>query len=101
MAVHPQTHVQSDELPAPERGNVIRTAVCQYAPVLGDFAANVEKSEAAIQEAAAGGADLIVLPEMANSGYVVHSRRGSAALSPRIRSREPGGTTLAGARQRA
>lgn len=81
MAVHHQTLVQADELPAPERGNVIRTAVCQYAPVLGDFAANVAKSETAIQEAAAGGADLIVLPEMANSGYVVYSSAEARALA--------------------
>ena len=81
MKVDPQTLAAPDSLPAPERGNVIRAAVCQYAPVLGDFAANVEKSAAAIRQAAAGGADLIVLPEMANSGYVVHSGAEARALA--------------------
>ena len=73
--------VQDDVLPESERGNIIRTAVCQYAPILGDLPANVEKGAQAIQEAAEAGADLIVLPEMANSGYVVHSSAEARALA--------------------
>lgn len=73
--------VQDDVLPESERGNIIRTAVCQYAPILGDLPANVEKGAQAIQEAAETGADLIVLPEMANSGYVVHSSAEARALA--------------------
>ncbi len=73
--------VQDDVLPDSERGNIIRTAVCQYAPILGDLPANVEKGAQAIQEAAEAGADLIVLPEMANSGYVVHSSAEARALA--------------------
>ena len=75
--------IREDTLPASERGNVIRTAVCQYAPVLGDLPANVEKGAEAIQEAAENGADLIVLPEMANSGYVVFSSDEARALAER------------------
>ncbi|MYB76630.1 MAG: hypothetical protein F4X83_05955 [Chloroflexi bacterium] len=75
--------VQEDTLSASERGNVIRTAVCQYAPILGDLPANVEKGARAIQEAAESGADLIVLPEMANSGYVVFSSAEARALAER------------------
>ena len=75
--------VQDDTLPVSERGNLIRTAVCQYAPVLGDLPANVAKGARAIREAAAIGADLIVLPEMANSGYVVNSSSEARALAER------------------
>ena len=73
--------VQNDVLPESERGNIIRTAICQYAPILGELPANVEKGAQAIQEAAETGADLIVLPEMANSGYVVHSSAEARALA--------------------
>lgn len=75
--------VQEETLPVSERGNVIRTAVCQYEPVLGDLPANVEKGALAIEEAAENGADLIVLPEMANSGYVVFSSAEARALAER------------------
>ncbi len=75
--------VQDDTLPVSERGNLIRTAVCQYAPALGDLPANVDKGARAIREAADYGADLIVLPEMANSGYVVHSSDEARSLAER------------------
>ena len=75
--------VQDDTLPVSERGNLIRTAVCQYAPVLGDLPTNVAKGARAIREAAENGADLIVLPEMANSGYVVNSSSEARALAER------------------
>ncbi len=75
--------VQDDTLPVSERGNLIRTAVCQYAPVLGDMPANVKKGARAIREAADNGADLIVLPEMANSGYVVFSSNEARSLAER------------------
>ncbi len=81
--VVPSLEVTDDVLPVAERGNEIRTAVCQYAPVLGDLPANVEKGAAAIQEAASRGADLIVLPEMANSGYVVYSSAEARRLAER------------------
>jgi predicted amidohydrolase len=76
-----QPLVKDETLPVADRGNVIRTAVCQYAPVLGDFAINVEKGARAIEEAAENGADLIILPEMANSGYVVYSSAEARALA--------------------
>lgn len=80
-AVEPTSLPQEETLPLSERGNVIRTAVCQYAPILGDLPANAEKGSRAIREAAASGADLIVLPEMANSGYVVFSSAEARALA--------------------
>lgn len=41
----------------------------QFAPVVGDVAANRATSTAAVAQAAAAGAQLIVLPELATSGY--------------------------------
>jgi omega-amidase len=41
----------------------IRVALCQIAPVY-DYARNIERAFAMIEEAAAGGADLVSLPEM-------------------------------------
>lgn len=79
----PTSLVQEETLPVSERGNIIRAAVCQYEPTLGDLPANAEKGSRAIREAAASGADLIVLPEMANSGYVVFSSVEARALAER------------------
>lgn len=56
--------------------------VCQQlAPQIGDFAANLERSLAAIEDARAGGAELIVLPELATSGYVFESSEEAAAMA--------------------
>jgi predicted amidohydrolase len=54
---------------------------CQYAPVRGDVAANIERIEALL---AGARADLLVLPELANSGYMYAS---PAHLAPHS---EPG-----------
>ena len=47
-----------------------RIACAQLAPVLGDLAANLETSTAAIAEAVSAGAQIVVLPELATSGYM-------------------------------
>ena len=47
-----------------------RVSALQLAPVLGDFAGNRARAAAAIREALEAGADLVVLPELATSGYV-------------------------------
>ena len=60
---------------------VVRVACVQMEPVVGHKQANVEKSLGLIDEAAANGARLIVLPELANSGYVFESREEAFALS--------------------
>jgi len=54
---------------------------CQLAPVIGDFAGNRARVEAAVAEAAAGGAGVIVLPELALSGYCFDSVEEARALS--------------------
>jgi 5-aminopentanamidase len=46
-----------------------RVACCELAPVLGDLKANLAAATEAIGDAAAAGADIIVLPELATSGY--------------------------------
>jgi 5-aminopentanamidase len=46
-----------------------RVICCQLAPVLGDLNANLAAATEAIGDAAAAGADIIVLPELATSGY--------------------------------
>jgi predicted amidohydrolase len=52
---------------------VTRVACCQLDPKIGDRAGNIERSMSAIAEAAAAGAQVIVLPELASSGYVFSS----------------------------
>ncbi|WP_457146287.1 nitrilase-related carbon-nitrogen hydrolase [Mycobacterium sp. URHB0021] len=47
-----------------------RIACCQIAPTIGDMAANAELIESQIRDAVRAGADVIVLPELATSGYM-------------------------------
>lgn len=56
----------------------------QLAPRIADLAANRELTVGAIHAAVAGGADVVVLPELATSGYVFASRdeARSVAVSP-------------------
>ncbi|GAA4095692.1 nitrilase-related carbon-nitrogen hydrolase [Actinomadura miaoliensis] len=60
---------------------MIRVACRQLAPRLGDLPANRELTASAIGAAAAGGADVVVLPELATSGYVFESREEAAAVA--------------------
>ncbi|MCO6058476.1 nitrilase family protein [Pseudomonas sp. MOB-449] len=48
----------------------IKVACCQLAPTLGDLAYNRRITERAIRAAALQGARVVVLPELAQSGYV-------------------------------
>lgn len=56
-------------------------ACCQLAPALGELAANRELTAAAVAEAAAGGASVVVLPELVSSGYVFQSRAEARACA--------------------
>jgi predicted amidohydrolase len=67
----------------------LRVACVQMEPVIGDKSGNLAKSERMIREAAAAGAKLIVLPELANSGYMFKTRDEAFALSEPV----PGGET--------
>jgi predicted amidohydrolase len=63
---------------------MVRIACCQMAPMLGDLAANTEAIEAHIREAVKAGADVVVLPELATSGYMFADadEARAAALAP-------------------
>ena len=55
--------------------SLVRVACIQMEPHVGDISGNINKSIALIEEAVVNqGARLIVLPELANSGYVFKSR---------------------------
>ena len=74
----------------------IRVACQQLAPVVGELAANRERALAAIDAAADAGAQVVVLPELASSGYVFESAAEARSLA------EPAdGPTLAGWAARA
>lgn len=51
----------------------VTVAVAQLAPMLGDLAGNRRRMVAAVENAAAAGAGVIVLPELATSGYCFRS----------------------------
>jgi predicted amidohydrolase len=61
-----------------------RIACAQIAPTVGAVAANLELSAGAIADAVARGADIVVLPELATSGYMFADadEARSAALQP-------------------
>ena len=45
-------------------------ACCQYAPAIGDLDGNIEHIEGQIRAAVSAGAQVVVLPELATSGYM-------------------------------
>lgn len=59
----------------------VRVACCQIEPKVGDKRGNLDKCAAYIQRAAKGGANIIVLPELASSGYVFESRKEAHSLA--------------------
>ncbi|MGE8656454.1 MAG: nitrilase family protein [Achromobacter sp.] len=59
-------------------------ASVQTAPVMGDVAANVARSIELVEQAAAQGARLVVLPELANTGYMFASRAEAHALAEAV-----------------
>jgi len=63
---------------------LVRIACIQMEPRVGEKSANVAKSLELIGRAADGGAHLIVLPELANSGYVFETREEAFALAEAI-----------------
>lgn len=59
----------------------VTVACCQLAPSIGDLAHNRRLAERAIREAALRGAQVVVLPELAQSGYVFHDLAEALSLS--------------------
>ena len=54
-----------------EPSRVLRVAVVQLACEVNDFAGNTSKAETFIERAAADGAQLVLLPELVPSGYIL------------------------------
>ncbi len=63
----------------------MRIALAQVDPSLGELHRNVARARAAIAEATAGGADVIVFPELSLSGYAL----GAAAEDVALRADDP------------
>ena len=56
-------------------------ACCQFAPAFGELAANAEAIEGHIRDAVIAGAQVIVLPELATSGYMFENADEARALA--------------------
>ncbi len=69
---------------------MVKVACIQMEPVVGDKSRNVRRSVEMIEQAAAQGAQLVVLPELCNSGYVFESMEEARALAEPV----PGGPTV-------
>lgn len=67
----------------------VRVACIQMEPAIGQKPENLAKSERMIRQAAETGAKLIVLPELANSGYMFETREEAFGLAEPV----PGGET--------
>jgi 5-aminopentanamidase len=83
--------------PAGDAGRAtVRVAACQLAPSVGDLEGNRARALAAIDAAAAAGAQVVVLPELAASGYVFRDAEEARGLAE-----PPDGPTVAGWSERA
>jgi predicted amidohydrolase len=76
--------VQDARPAVPYRCTMVRIACCQIDPAIGDLAANAELIATHIRQAVEAGADVIVLPELATSGYMFADAEEAraAALTP-------------------
>jgi predicted amidohydrolase len=59
----------------------VKVACCQIAPVIGQAEANRARCRAAVERAAGAGARIVVLPELAVSGYVFADEAEARALA--------------------
>lgn len=62
----------------------LKIACLQFEPRFGDIANNLARSVSMIEKAADAGSKVIVLPELANSGYVFRNRAEAFLLSESI-----------------
>ncbi|CAN1548370.1 COG0388 Predicted amidohydrolase [Burkholderiaceae bacterium] len=67
---------------------LIKVACVQMEPIIGKKQENLEKSRLLIEEAARMGARLIILPELANTGYVFETRAEAFVQAEEIPSGE-------------
>ena len=66
---------------------VVTVAAAQFEPIIGERARNLQSIERLVRMARADGADIVVLPELADSGYVFCGAEEVSALSGQV----PGG----------
>lgn len=59
----------------------MKVACCQIAPELGDVAGNRARCRAAVERATAAGARIVILPELAVTGYVFADEAEARALA--------------------
>ena len=69
----------------------MRIAVGQFEPRIGEKRENVVRTLELIDEAAERGAELVVLPELCNSGYMFASQEEAESLAEPV----PDGPTVA------
>jgi predicted amidohydrolase len=65
-------------------GPVTLVAACQIAPVVGDVIESRARVRSAVEEAAEQAADLVVLPELAQSGYVFKDLREARSVAEHL-----------------
>jgi len=65
--------------------NTVTVACCQLAPKFGNVTYNKQLAEQAIREAASNGANIIVLPELIQSGYVFNDKEEAALLAETVK----------------
>lgn len=70
--------------PKDKREAVVKIGCIQMEPVVGEKESNVRKTIKMIRKAAGNGANLIVLPELSNSGYVFKDRDEAFELAETI-----------------
>lgn len=61
-----------------------KLACIQFEPVIGEVESNLKAMEKHVREAAAAGARLVILPELADSGYVFSGKEELATLAQPI-----------------
>ena len=66
------------------REATVKVACVQMEPIIGKKKENLEKSRVLIEQAAREGARLIVLPELANTGYVFKTRDEAFELAEAV-----------------
>src|SRR5246127_710848 len=81
---------------SPAAGSIV-VACIQMQPAFGNVAANVAHSLQLIDQAASQGVNLVVLPELANTGYMFASREEAFGLAEPV----PGGPSVAAWAERA
>ncbi len=71
------------------QSSTVCLALCQYAPQVGDPEGNRRRGSSWINRAADAGADLVVLPELASSGYTFESEEEALLCAD-----DTGGSTI-------